>query len=135
MKKVLLLSAISLCLFGLCGCRKDKKTLVGEITNGNNFRLYLDYTSTYVEQGSEGEYYLLYTVRIYSLKEEYYFEDTKVSFTGDAKSLYFYSIPSSGNVELSIMTKKYQTKEAMSMQKLLGCKVANATGKVYTKNN
>ncbi len=135
--KILLFPSIFLLTCGfLTGCHDDKeeKTFIGYINDKSSFEQYLNYTSTYTEHGSDGAYYLLFSVNIYSLNEDYYFEDCKATFNADGIPNKYYNIPTNGNVQLNIQTQNYKTKESMNTIKLLGCKVVFASGQVYKKN-
>ena len=135
-KKIGLFSLFIVTSFSIIGCRNDSedKKYIGTINNEASFCNYLGYTSSCSEKGTSTSRYFTWKIIIYSLDDNYYFEDLKVCIYGDKKSLHQYPIPTSGNVELSVDSQVYASEEAAYLTKLLGGKINAANGKVYKKS-
>ena len=100
-------------LFALCSCGSngeagDSEQFVTSLNN-NNYSAYLGKSSSFIESGSAGAWYLVVTVRIYPLDDAYKFVNAKAT-------CYYktYSLPTDGNLTFTYNTIEYPSKDSSS---------------------
>lgn len=96
----------------------------------SNYKQYLGVTSSYTEEGSDKNYYLIVSMNIYNLDSSYIFKDAKFSI--GAKS---YSLPTDGNLSFTYNTMSVSSKtgNAYLNLKLFAGNIGAFSGSIYKK--
>ena len=96
----------------------------------SNYKQYLGVTSSYTEEGSNGNYYLIVSMNIYNIDNSYIFKDAK--FRVESKS---YSLPTDGNLSFTYNTISVSSKtgNAYLNLKLFAGNIGSFSGDIYKK--